>query len=124
MTGKLTTWCLGLVSAILVLVADKGRPDHVWISLVPIALLSFLDAYYLGLERGFRNLYNGFVEKLHSGQAAVDDLFVVKGPGTRVVLLGAFRAARSIAVWPFYLLLALMMLLARAWVLGARCPHP
>ena len=45
-------WCVTLVSAMLVLIADKEKPDYVWISVVPIVLFVVLDAYYLGLERG------------------------------------------------------------------------
>ena len=49
------TWCIALVSAIIVAVADKGEPRYVWIALVPVGLFFVLDAYYLGLERQFRD---------------------------------------------------------------------
>ncbi len=47
------TWCITLVSAVLVIVADKQRPQYIWLSLVPAILFFDLDAYYLALERGF-----------------------------------------------------------------------
>jgi carbon starvation protein CstA len=87
-------WCVALVSAIVVIIADKGRPEYVWISCVPIVLFFALDAYYLGLERLFRDVYNGFVRKLHEG-----------------------TATGSFSIWPFYLLLIIMLLLVKAWVL-------
>ena len=37
------TWCVSLVSAIIVIVADKGKPNYVWISIVPIVLFPLLD---------------------------------------------------------------------------------
>jgi len=43
---------VAIVSAILVIVADKAKPEYVWLSIVPIILFYFLDSYYLRLERG------------------------------------------------------------------------
>lgn len=71
------TWCIALVSAIAVIIADKGKPEFVWISVVPIGLFLFLDAYYLGLEKRYRDGYNEFIKKLHAGSATVEDLFIV-----------------------------------------------
>lgn len=59
------TWCITLVSAVLVIVADKGKPDYAFISFLPIIVFAFLDAYYLTLERSFRVRYDDFVNKLH-----------------------------------------------------------
>src|SRR5881397_3221134 len=81
------TWCIALVSAIIVVIADKGQPGYVWISLVPVGLSFLLDAYYLGLERQFRDRYNDFIAKLHEGEAKVDDVFIVTPGG------GSMRAA-------------------------------
>lgn len=112
------TWCVSLVSAIIVIVADKGKPDYVWISVVPIMLFLLLDSYYLCLERQFRTLYNDFIRKLHFGSATVDDVFfVAPRVGTGATSLSIVRAGASIAVWPFYLLLAVMLLIVRVWVL-------
>jgi hypothetical protein len=44
------TWCVTLVSAVLVIVADKGKPDYAWIAMLPIVVFAALDAYYLALE--------------------------------------------------------------------------
>ena len=54
------TWCITIVSAIVVIIADKSNPVYVWVSLVPILLFLFLDSYYLGLEQRFRDSYNTF----------------------------------------------------------------
>jgi hypothetical protein len=94
------TWCITLVSAILVIVADKQRPQYIWLSLVPAMLFFGLDAYYLALERGFRCSYNAFIKKLHSNTLKVDDLFVVEPKGALAAhLVSAFR---SLSIWPFY----------------------
>lgn len=112
------TWCITLVSAIVVIIADKGKPNYVWISAVPIVLFFVLESYYLALERQFRNVYNDFIRKLHFGNATVDDVyFVAPRSGAAASSLDILRAAYSIAIWPFYMLLALMLLVVRAWIL-------
>ena len=66
-------WCVTLVAATLVLVARTGEPQHALIALVPTLLFLALDAYYLALERAFRNSYNTFLGKLHEGKLAPSD---------------------------------------------------
>ncbi len=112
------TWCIALVSAIIVVVADKGQPAYVWIALVPVGLFFVLDAYYLGLERQFRDRYNAFIGKLHEGKAEVEDVFIViPGGGLTASMKAAFIACGSVSVWPFYGLLALMLLAVRTCIL-------
>lgn len=112
------TWCIALVSAIIVVIADKGEPEYVWIALVPVGLFFLLDAYYLGLERQFRERYNDFIGKLHEGNAEVNDVFIVTpGGGLTGSMKAALVACGSVSIWPFYFLLALMLLAVRVWVL-------
>jgi hypothetical protein len=112
------TWCIALVSAIIVVVADKGEPGYVWIAVVPVGLFFLLDAYYLGLERQFRERYNDFIGKLHEGKAEVQDVFIVTpGSGLTGSMKAAFVACGSVSVWPFYLLLAIMLLAVRTCIL-------
>lgn len=61
------TWCITIVSAILVVVADKKKPDYALLALIPLILFMALDAYYLAMEKGFRNAYNSFIRRLHAG---------------------------------------------------------
>jgi hypothetical protein len=107
-----------MVSAIVVILADKGKLSLVGIATIPIMLFLHLDAYYLSLEREFRTVYNDFVRKLHYGNATVDDVYyVVPHTGVAASSMLILKASLSISVWPFYLLLAVMTLLTRFWVL-------
>lgn len=112
------TWCVTLVSAIVVVVADKNKPALVWIAFIPILLFLFLDTYYLLLEKEFRSTYTDFLRKLHFGGVAVDDVFFVAPhagvPRTSLAFLKAFG---SVSVWPFYSLLAVMLVIVWAWVI-------
>lgn len=112
------TWCVTLVSAVIVIIADKGKPDYVWISAVPIVLFLVLDSYYLSLERQFRAVYNEFIRKLHFDSATVDDVFYVAPQSGAVATSASIaKAFGSISIWPFYALLALMLVIVRAWIL-------
>jgi hypothetical protein len=112
------TWCVALVSAIVVVVADKGEPRLVWIALLPVLLLGLLDAYYLGLERLFRDRYNEFIAKLHEDRATAEDVFLVSpGADMKQTTTSAFKALSSVSVWPFYGVLTVMLAIVRLWVL-------
>jgi hypothetical protein len=112
------TWCITLVSATIVIIADKGKPNYVWIALVPLALFLFLDSYYLGLERRFRTLYNDFVHKLHAGTATTNDVYnLTPSGGFSVTVWSTANSCISLSIWSFYGLLAAMLIIVRLWIL-------
>jgi len=108
-------WCITLVSAILVIVADKGKSHYALISIIPTILFFVLDTYYLALEKGFRNSYNDFINKLHSEEIKTEDLFDVKPKGKLASLF--WESIKSFSIWPFYLTLLLMIYVTKILVL-------
>jgi hypothetical protein len=113
------TWCVGLVSALVVVVADKEKPSLLIAAAVPVVIFLVLDAYYLALERRFRHSYEGFVRRLHDGEATIDDVFVLWRTTARWKSLVAVLAGLlSFSVWPFYITLAVLVRLI-AWRLLA-----
>lgn len=108
-------WCITLVSAMLVLVANEDNPDYVLLAFIPTVLFLTLDSYYLALEKGFRNSYDIFVSKLHSDTLLVDSFYSIKPRGHFPKLF--FQALLSFSVWPFYMTLILMILFVRKFVL-------
>lgn len=114
MAGNSTSckaWCITIVSAILVIVADKGNPNFAWIAILPTVLFAGLDIYYLALEKGFRNSYNSFIKKLHGDVLTTEDLYSVVPEGNPSKL--QLEALASFAVWGFYI--PLLVLIALAW---------
>jgi len=102
---------------VLVIVADKGKPDYALIAFIPTLLFLVLDTYYLALERCFRQSYNQFIEKLHAGRVAMSDLYAVSPAGS---LFKTFmKSLSSFSIWPFYGTLAAMILIARRVVIGS-----
>lgn len=63
-------WCTTIISAMLVLAADKESSGAFLLAIIPVIMFAFIDVYYLALEKGFRNSYNEFVAKLDSGELA------------------------------------------------------
>lgn len=107
------TWCVTIVSAIIVVIADKAKPNYVWIALLPVTLFFFLDAYYLGQERSFRAIYNDFVKRLKNDDANQNDLFsLIPLKGFNVVKI-TFEAIFSFAIYPFYLTLIVLLIIGR-----------
>jgi hypothetical protein len=107
-------WCISLVSAILVIVADKGKPNYSFIAMVPTFLFFILDAYYLGMEKGFRLSYNDFIEKIHDKKIYYQDLFAIKPKGSQIKLF--LKSLISISVWPFYCMLFSMIYIVRTYI--------
>jgi hypothetical protein len=107
------TWCITLVSAILVVIVDKKIPNYTLIAYIPVFLFLLLDAYYLAQEKAFREIYNTFVTNLHAGIATSQDLFMIRPlPGGDIA--GAlFQAIWSFSIWPFYAVIGSMVILAR-----------
>lgn len=100
------TWCVTIVSAVLVIVADKSNPMLALVALFPTMLFAALDIYYLALEKAFRNSYNVFVHKLHRERIQPEDLFSVSPVGNEWRLRA--EAAKSFSVWGFYIPLLIL----------------
>ncbi|TGL75991.1 hypothetical protein [Leptospira yasudae] len=109
-------WCITIVSAVLVIVADKGKPEFSYIAFIPTLLFLFLDGYYLALEKGFRTSYNNFVQKLHSKKLNVSDLYTVLPEGNQS--LHQVEALKSFSVWGFYIVLGILILVTKTIVIS------
>ena len=107
------TWCVTIVSALLLFAVKEELPQMVVVLLLPTALFYFLDAYYLSVEREFVSLYNGYVGKVHAGTAEPTDLYVVRLEGRFLARLGMVVrvAVLSFATLPFYGAMALVAIL-------------
>lgn len=109
-------WCITLVSAILVIVADKGKPQFAFIAIIPTLLFLVLDTYYLALERMFRQSYNKFIKKLHRSEIIASDLYAVIPSGNQMIYF--FKSLSSFSIWPFYLTLVGMIFVVRYVVIS------
>lgn len=93
------TWCATLVAAIMVLVARTEVPIYLWVAVVPIVPLCYVDTRYLAQEKAFRRAYNEFVKQLHRRELDLSALFVI---GNEASTKDEWSAFGSWSVWPFY----------------------
>jgi len=113
------TWCITLVSAIIVIISTISNPLYIWLALVPLLLFLFLDAFYLGLERKFRDEYNDFVNRLHSGSLEAKDIYMIqieKGFWKR--LKATMMSIASPSIFPFYFLLIGVLVFLKYYILN------
>lgn len=111
-SGSCKSWCITIVSGMLVVIIDKNLPTYLPLALMPTILFTILDSYYLSLERCFRNNYKDFIKKVHNKSLIVEDLYQLKGPSSnKDSLIGTFAAFKSFSVWPFYLLMIASIIL-------------
>ena len=112
------TWCITIVSALFALAIDKNKPDAILVGFLPLGMFFLLDAYYLSLERDFRQVYNSFVDKLHANKAKDSDLYDLKPKqfGFRHRSLALISAIVSLSIIPFYGILAAALLITRSKV--------
>lgn len=106
-------WCITLTSAVVVLGVNKSKPALFAAAFPPLVMFLLLDCYYLSIERFFRRKYDGFVERLHAGQAGTGELYVMKhdvpiGKQLRGIVGSLF----SLSTFPFYAVLAGVLVLA------------
>ncbi|SOB74597.1 hypothetical protein SAMN04488490_0084 [Marinobacter sp. LV10R510-11A] len=107
-SSAVKTWCVTVVSAMLVLLLERGKQDTLLASTVPVILFFVLDVYYLSLEKGFRSSYNEFVQALHCGNTCPSvNIFEVKMSSRRFSCI--FKTATSFSVWPFYILILVIV---------------
>ena len=105
-------WCVTLVSAILVIIADKGKTEFALLAILPCIMFALLDAFYLGLERGFRDNYKAFVKKAYKNDTIpVDDYADIKPIGSKKSL--TWRAFWSFSVLGMYGFLIVLILVAK-----------
>ncbi len=55
---RVRSWCVTVVSAVIALAVERSKPSLALAGLLPIVVFLLIDAYYLGQERRFRDMYD------------------------------------------------------------------
>ena len=85
-SGALKGFAVTVVTALLGVSINTHQASYAWLGTYPIVVLGLLDAYYLALERRYRDLYNNAVNEgdtawgLAARKATLSD--VVKAVGS------------------------------------------
>lgn len=111
-SASIKTWCVTLVSAILVVAIENSLTNSVLVALLPVIVFLLLDAYYLSLEQDFRDCYKGFVQHLHDESLEEHHFYKIELPSKNWHRMKVtLESIGSSSVWPFYLLLVLAILM-------------
>jgi hypothetical protein len=92
-SGTLKGFTVPVVTALLGVGIDKSSDRFVWLGVYPVVVFGFLDAFYLALEKRYRDLYKEAITDpdtewgLVAGQAKFTEILA---------------AVRSPSVWAFY----------------------
>ena len=89
-------WCVTLISATLFFIARTEQPQSVFIAVFPTLAFWLLDAYYLALERGFRESYKEFVAKIHGNELTLSAIYKIHTTGSRFKLFMCSLTSMSI----------------------------
>jgi hypothetical protein len=92
-SAALKGFAVTIVTALLGIAINTHRASYAWLGAYPVVVLGLLDAYYLALERSYRNLYN---------EAANDSDTAWGLAATKVKPTEVAKAVSSPSVWAFY----------------------
>jgi hypothetical protein len=106
-------WSITLVSAVFAVIVAQSRPDLVWITLIPTLIFWGLDAYYLRLERLYRNLYEAVAGSLRekSASASVERFSLKIEEAHRTGVANWFLMLVSPSVWPIPVTITVLVVL-------------
>ncbi len=103
-SSSVKTWCVTVVSAILVLLIEREEECALALAMIPVSLFFVLDVYYLSLEKRFRWSYDHFVRSLHcEGENSEIKLFEVVPDQQKLKPIK--ESICSFSIWPFYFLI-------------------
>lgn len=97
-------WLLAIIAGCMAMQPSiQSAVDKIWLAYPLVILFCFLDSYYLGCEKYFRNMMTDFVKKVRNNDSQYrEKLYKFENrtiiDDIKSVVAGFF----SIATWPFY----------------------
>ena len=88
-------WMVTITAALLGVAINNHKPVLAWLGVYVVCILAILDAYYLALERSYRDLY-----RTAAAESGANNWSLAATPPG---LGGVLKAVLSTSVWPFYL---------------------
>lgn len=104
------TWSIMLLSTIAFLFANTKASTLILLAFVPWCLFLCFDAYYLAMERRFRNDYKALAEGLRTEGIELAQLFEIHAASRKEQILALFCAMRSLSIWPVYGALGILLI--------------
>ena len=102
------TWGIPLVAALLGFMIEGKNESLVILAIITTLVFYYLDSYYLMLENRFRDGFSDSAAKIQAGKFKQSHLYKMLPMGSEQVHWK--NAFTSIATWPVYLGLVLLMI--------------
>ena len=96
---QLKNWAISLISAILIFADYKKEFCFIWIAFLPVIVFWALDAFYLQLERKYRELYK-LIQQDYINNTNKVPLFDMNTKDINVACVTRIMISKS--VWPIY----------------------
>lgn len=106
------TWCVTIVSAMLVLSTDNDRLCFVLLALVPTILFYIVDARHVADKEELTQSRDDFVCKLHKNRLSTTELYLFQP--IKKSRMDEIKTLISWNVLPFYLVLGVLVLVVCA----------
>jgi len=94
-------WMVTITSALLGVAINNKKEYLGWLAVYGVSVLGVLDAYYLALERSYRQLYKTAAAQNDQTAANEEDKWSLCAQ--KVNLGNVLCAVFSPSIWPFYL---------------------
>src|SRR5579872_6484943 len=105
-------WMVTITAALLGVAINNHKPVLAWLGVYVVCILAILDAYYLALERSYRDLYRTAAGDRTAADDWTADNWSLAAPSTG--LGKVLKAVLSPSVWPFYLSAAIAAIIVGA----------
>lgn len=113
------SWTITILTAIFLLADKDTNSNFVFVALIPTIFFFFLDAYYLQLERKYRQLYNLVVT-----DELVDNMSLKVLPSSKEDKTTFFQALFSKTIIIFYTCLVVALIAMYLFLfLNNNCVH-
>jgi hypothetical protein len=103
------TWCITMVSALGLILFEKRQCINILVILFPVIIFFFLDCYYLGLERLFKDIYNEFLNMMDKDTDIKDDITINSKDKNKFIYF--LKGFVSFSTTPVYLLIGVFVYL-------------
>ena len=113
-------WLLAIIAGCMAMQPSmQNVVEKIWLAYPIVGLFCFLDSYYLGCEKYFRDMMGDFVNKVRQNDDQyVPYLYKFEKRSICDDIESVFRGLFSIATWPFYGTIVVLIVLVDLGVIS------
>lgn len=106
-------WLMTIIAAAIAIQWNGSQLHQVLWLLLPTGLFMLLDMYYLGMERHFKDVQKSFIDSVRNGSDISQSVYNIPKTTKCEQVCNTFSTIDSLAIWPFYSIVVLAIVLIR-----------